>query len=141
MPHARLALLVVAVLGLVGTHLAAYRHGTTTEHTRMATQWQAGQLAAWQQAHLDAQARITASAAAATLAVIAGLLTSACASTPAAPPTPPLTTPPPAYCTTPCPPMPPTPERPYDTARQLQDWGADCRARQLTCIRAIQLAP
>lgn len=68
MPHARLALLVVAVLGLVGTHLAAYRHGTTTEHARMATQWQAGQLAAWQQAHLDAQARITASAAAATRA-------------------------------------------------------------------------
>lgn len=68
MPHARLALMVVAVLGLVGTHLAAYRHGTTTEHTRMATQWQAGQLAAWQQAHLDAQARITANAAAATRA-------------------------------------------------------------------------
>ena len=68
MPHARLALLVVAVLGLVGTHLAAYRHGTTTEHARMATQWQAGQLAAWQQAHLDAQARIKASAAAATRA-------------------------------------------------------------------------
>ena len=65
MPHARLALLVVAVLGLVGTHLAAYRHGTATEHARMATQWQAGQLAAWQQAHLDAQARITASTAAA----------------------------------------------------------------------------
>ena len=51
-----------------GTLLAAYRHGTATEHARMATQWQAGQLAAWQQAHLDAQARITASSAAATRA-------------------------------------------------------------------------
>lgn len=67
-PHVRLAGLVVLVLGLVGTHLAAYRHGTTTEHARMASQWQAGQLAAWQQAHHDAQAHIQASAAAATRA-------------------------------------------------------------------------
>lgn len=68
MPNVRLALLVAAVLALVGTHAATWHHATTRAEDRMARQWQAGQLAAWQQAHLDAQARITAAATAATRA-------------------------------------------------------------------------
>lgn len=66
--------------------------------------------------------------------IVAGpMLSSACSSLAALPTLPPIAASVPARCMVLCPEMPATDPDPLTTAKDLQDWGSDCRARQRAC--------
>lgn len=62
-------------------------------------------------------------------------LNTACLSTAAKPSSPPIAPPAPTRCLILCPEPPPTARDPNQTIKDLQDWGSDCRLRQMECRR------
>lgn len=58
MAYVRLVVVVLVVAALAATHTWAWNTGASRAESAMALQWQAGQLAAWKQAHTDSAAEI-----------------------------------------------------------------------------------
>lgn len=63
------------------------------------------------------------------------MLNSACSNTAALPSSTPIVPPAPTRCLILCPEPPPTHRDPNQSVKDLQDWGSDCRQRQMECRR------